>query len=90
MGTDPAAFNGVRVVRLPVYVDITNAADVRGALDDELQDGVTVLLVDLALPMVDQLGPDQVRALRAVAQQLLRPPGAPTPARPRPRSRNRC
>jgi hypothetical protein len=41
--------------------------------------------------MVDRLDPDQVRALRAVAQQLLRPNvGPPTPASSRPRSRNLC
>lgn len=48
MVTKPAALNSVRVVRLPVQVDVTNAADVRGALDEELQGRVTVLVVDLA------------------------------------------
>jgi uncharacterized membrane protein YccC len=41
--------------------------------------------------MVDRLDPDQVRALRAVAQQLLRPStGTKAPARSRLRRRSHC
>lgn len=50
MGIAPVAVNGVCVAQLPVYVDITNATDVRRTLDDgdKLEHGGAVLVVDLA------------------------------------------